>query len=170
MSASAIPPLRPMPIQELKLLDQSHHWQIDQPIDGLDSLRPVRGKLSARHRGNLLEVEGEMATVISLCCDRCLQQYNQPLRAKASEVISLEEPPLDGGEVFELEGASIDAAVSEHLDPRGNFDPEQWVYEQLSLQIPLVSNCGAACPGPGAWESVGPSQDPRWAALGQLKP
>ena len=36
----------------------------------------------------------------------------------------------------------------EYLDPRGDFDPQQWVFEQLNLQLPVVNHCGDLCPGP----------------------
>ena len=76
---------------------------------------------------------------------------------------------LEGGsEVLELDPD----ALTESLDPTGSFDPEHWVFEQLSLQLPLVNRCGSDCPGP---ELLGaPAQDevidPRWAALKKLQP
>ena len=38
--------------------------------------------------------------------------------------------------------------LDDRLDPRGAFDPERWLFEQLSLQLPVVNRCGADCPGP----------------------
>ena len=58
----------------------------------------------------------------------------------------------------------------EYLDPRGDFDPQQWVFEQLNLQLPVVNHCGEHCPGPRispetvVRDSSEPI-DPRWAAL-----
>ena len=68
-------------------------------------------------------------------------------------------------------------ALMECLDPLGSFDPERWVFEQLSLQMPLVKRCGADCPGPAqlqpsaqttAVKPEGTDLDPRWAALHKL--
>ena len=38
--------------------------------------------------------------------------------------------------------------LDDRLDPRGDFDPERWLFEQLSLELPVVNHCGADCPGP----------------------
>ena len=51
---------------------------------------------------------------------------------------------------------------------RSSFDPERWLFEQLSLQLPLVNRCGADCPGPARWSSDPAAGDPRWAALARL--
>ena len=61
-------------------------------------------------------------------------------------------------------------ALSESLDPRGSFDPEHWVFEQLHLQLPLVNRCGAECPGPNLSPGADTTPiDPRWAALQNLQ-
>jgi len=63
----------------------------------------------------------------------------------------------------------------ECLDPRGLFEPERWVFEQLSLQMPAVNFCGDGCSGmpqsvnPEQTASVTPSADPRWEALLSLR-
>ena len=114
---------------------------------------------------------------MTLCCDRCLQHFNHPLSFSTREVVWLGEEArsqglepelvLEGGDgVLELDPD----ALSESLDPRGTFDPEHWVFEQLHLQLPLVNRCGAECPGPNL--SAGgdnPPIDPRWAALQNLQ-
>ena len=170
--------LRPVPLQELRLQAEGRHWQIEQTLSALPSLTPVRGRLSAQHRGNLLELEGEASTIVTLCCDRCLQHFNHTLSFRTHEVLWLGEQArsegldpqvvLEGGlEVLELDPD----ALSESLDPSGDFDPEHWVFEQLNLQLPLVNRCGSDCPGPnlqGASGDEGPI-DPRWAALQRLQ-
>ena len=168
-------PLRPIPIQELKALGTAHRWQIEQTIAGLDSLTPVRGQLTVQHQGTVLAVKGQAATIVTLCCDRCLQHFNHPLQASADETIWLGE--AGPGAACEKEAIQTEAQLLEldvdacdQLNPRGSFDPEHWVFEQLSLQLPLVNHCGSECPGPPTWSSDGRGGDPRWAALGQLKP
>ena len=186
--------LRPVPIQELKLLAEGRRWRVDQHLPQLQSLTPVRGALSAQHRGNVLEVQGEAHTIVTLCCDRCLQHFNHPLSFRTQEVLWLGEQAREEGisEAAVLEAGSasgggvldLDAdALTESLDPRGHFDPAHWTFEQLSLQLPLVNRCGSGCPGPDLQASQAqppageePSRqqepvDPRWAALkGLLQP
>jgi uncharacterized protein len=167
-------PLHPIPIQELKALGTVHHWQIEQTIAGLDTLTPVRGQLTVEHRGTVLAVKGQAETIVTLCCDRCLQHFNHPLQATADESIWLGEAiPGAAGEkdVIHPEDhlLEVDVDACDQLNPRGSFDPEHWVFEQLSLQLPFVNHCGSECPGPPTWSSDGRGGDPRWAALGQLK-
>ena len=159
------PPLRPVPLQELRLLSEGLRWQVEQPIEQLESLTPVRGWVRAVLHDEVLEVEGAAATIVTLCCDRCLQPFNHALEAQVKELLEL------GGEGQPGDAApdAVDALPEERLDPRGNFDPERWLFEQLSLRLPLVNRCGADCPGPDRWSSDGTGGDPRWAALARLR-
>ncbi len=159
--------LRPLPLQELRLLPEGRTWLVDQPVAGLRSLTPVRGHLRAQHHGTVLEVEGRAETIVTLCCDRCLQTYNHPLSMAAREL--LEIAAQDPGEE-EVVFAADDPV--EQLDPSGSFDPERWLFEQLSLQLPLVNRCGADCPGPALPRGDAADEqggDPRWAALRSLR-
>ncbi|WP_216901027.1 DUF177 domain-containing protein [Synechococcus sp. CCY 9618] len=159
--------LRPLPLQELRLQPEGRTWQVDQSIDGLASLTPVRGQLHARHHGSALEVDGRAETILTLCCDRCLQNYNHSLAATARELIE-----IGGAEPEEEEVVFASADPVERLDPGSSFDPERWLYEQLSLQLPPVNRCGADCPGPPLPRQDGSDDrngDPRWAALRTLR-
>jgi uncharacterized protein len=146
-------PLRPVRLQELRLEAEGLRWEVEQPIADLESLTPVRGWVRAVLHGEALEVEGAAATIVTLCCDRCLQPFNHALEAQVKELLEL--------------GAA--GLPEERLDPRGGFDPERWLFEQLSLRLPLVNRCGADCPGPERWSSDTGAHDPRWAALARLR-
>ena len=168
--------LRPVAIQELSGLADGRRLELDQTLPELASLSPVRGHVQAIHRGNLLEVQGEANTIVTLCCDRCLQQYNHPLNFRSQELLWLGEAARQQGmqERIVLEDASevldLDPdALSESLDPNGCFDPAHWTYELLSLQLPTVNRCGSDCPGPAIWSSDAQGGDPRWAKLNQLR-
>ena len=166
----------PVPLQELRALGAAKVWEVEGELDELPSLTPVRGHVSAEHRGNVLAVEGKLSTIVTLCCDRCLNQFNQKLSCTPSELIWLgdEQPTADelelSGEVAEMEG------LVDVLDPRGQFDPQQWAFEQLNLLLPVVNHCGDHCPGPPGLQQhpVIPDTktkavDPRWQALQQLQ-
>ncbi len=159
--------LQPLPLQELRLLGEGRTWTVEQSIAGLASLTPVRGHVRALHHGTVLEVEGTADTIITLCCDRCLQTYNHALSATARELLAIK---VAGPEEEEVLFAAEDPV--ECLDPGGSFDPERWLFEQLSLQLPLVNRCGPDCPGPPlpADDASGNGGgDPRWAALRSLR-
>ena len=65
--------------QLLKAPQKTEEIQVQEFIDGLESLTPVRGKMAVVHRGNYLEVSVQAETIITLTCDRSLQQYNHRL-------------------------------------------------------------------------------------------
>ena len=170
-----IPGLEPVPLRELQALGTSRVWSVDGQLDEMPSLTPVRGTLRAEHRGNLLEVEGSVQTIVCLRCDRCLGHFNQQLRAVSKELIWLgQEPNEDHLAEAGLDLASPDGLM-ECLNPRGDFEPERWVFEQLSLQMSVVNRCGKHCPGtPQKPSDASPTRgettpDPRWQALKNLQ-
>ena len=170
-------PLRPVSLPELRLLAAPRHWQVSQPIAGFESLTPVRGQLTAQHHSGVLEVQAEVETIITLRCDRCLNTFNQALRAEAHELLELAGAGSGPAGLRAPAGRALDPIeltpegddLDDRLDPEGHFDPERWLFEQLSLRLPLVNRCGAECPGPATWSSETDGGDPRWAALRSLR-
>lgn len=164
MKAIYIPQLLQMPGQTAVV-------EVDGLLPSLETLTPVQGQLQVAHCGNYLNVSGRAETIITLTCDRCLQQYNHRLSATPTELIWLkdaEEPQLETLE--ELEIAPED--LVETLPQRGTFDPETWLYEQLCLAIPQRQLCDPQCPGiaPAAdSDAATTAADRRWAALEALK-
>jgi uncharacterized protein len=164
-----------VPIRDLQGLEQGRSWSVDTHLPDLASLTAVRGSMRAVHRGNLLEVEGQASTIVTLCCDRCLQHFNQTLEVETRELIWLGEAARQGdleGVLADPEAASLDLgadSLTESLDPGGDFDPAHWLFEQLSLRLPLVNRCGEDCPGPASWGGDDDATDPRWAALARLR-
>jgi uncharacterized protein len=143
---------------------------IEQFLNHLDTLTPVRGKVVVTHRGNFLEVFGQAETIMTLTCDRCLQQYNHKLAIKTSEIIWL-DPEVNTPDQGPLERETPVEDLVEKIDPQGHFEPDTWVYEQLCLAIPPRKLCDAQCPGVEL-ESNSNSEtsvDRRWEALEALK-
>ena len=166
--------LEPVALQELRALGAPRRWPVEGHLDQLTSLTPVRGELSAEHRGNVLAVEGDLSTIVTLCCDRCLGQFNHQLSCSSSELIWLGQSPPSEQDLQESEDIAAMEGLVECLDPRGSFEPEQWVFEQLNLQLPVVNHCGDHCPGPPVQAQAKPPAqpedfDPRWAALRRLQ-
>ena len=163
MDAIYIPNLLNAPARTTEII-------IDNFIAELDTLTPVRGKLVVRHGGNFLEVSGEAETIITLVCDRCMQNYNHRLSIETSELIWLEVATTDL-ENLPLEREVLLEDLSEKLEPTGYFEPQIWIYEQLSLAMPMRQVCGQSCPGTTQVNSVSetPQIDNRWASLASLK-
>ena len=169
--------LEPVSIQELRALGGPKQWTVEGHLDQLHSLTPVRGQICAEHKGNVLAVEGEFETIVTLCCDRCLSQFNHQLKASPSELIWLGDAPPSESELQESEQIAAMDGLVECLNPSGDFTTMQWVFEQLNLQMPVVNHCGEHCPGPpglnGSTASTNDKEveqlDPRWQALRRLQ-
>jgi uncharacterized protein len=144
-------------------------------IPEFETLTPVRGKVTVKHGGTFLDLAAQAETIITLKCDRCLQQYNHRLILDTTEIIWLEEidqePDRKGMEIR----TDLDELV-DSLPPDGHFDPNVWLYEQLCLSLPLRQLCDRDCAGitPPLEPDPEPSEaqqllDSRWGILANLK-
>jgi uncharacterized protein len=148
---------------------------VDTLIPEFETLTPVRGKVTVKHGGTFLDLSALAETIITLKCDRCLQQYNHRLVLDATEIIWLEE--ID--EEPDRKGMEIRTDLDELVDclpPDGHFDPNIWLYEQLCLSLPLRQLCDRDCAGiiPSPAPDPEPSEtqqllDSRWGILETLK-
>lgn len=153
-----------------KAPDRTETIDIKAFLKELKTLTPVQGWLRVTHQGNYLEVSAEAETIITLSCPRCLQQFNYRLSIEPTELIWLNESTTEPEETLFDRDLTMDDLV-ETLPPNGYFEPEAWLYEQLSLEIPQHQLCDQACTG----IEVSPEDlsdqlvDRRWASLQSLK-
>jgi len=143
--------------------------EFEEFISDLETLMPVKGSLRVTHQGNYLEVKGKAETIVTLTCDRCLNQYNHRLVMDASELIWLKEPTkVTEFLALEVEGNLED--LVETLPRDGYFKGKEWIYEQLCLAIPPRQLCDNNCPGI-IIKDTGETTliDKRWSALEALK-
>lgn len=153
----------------LKAPERTENLILEDFIPGLDTLTPLRGQMKIRHGGNFLEVAVHAETIITLTCDRCLQQYNHRLTLDTSELIWLAKKAELPASLPQEREISWDD-LSETLSPDGYFDVARWLFEQLSLALPLRQLCSNQCQQP--IKPVPDSElaiDSRWAALASLK-
>ena len=142
---------------------------VNDAIADLDTLVPVKGRILVRHGGNFLEVVSQAETITTLVCDRCLQHYNHRLAIDTSELIWLESEREHVEDLPTEREVSVED-LSETLPPNGHFDPEAWLYEQLSLALPLRKVCGRDCPGTTVETATEENHiDSRWSSLAALK-
>lgn len=107
--------------------------------------------------------------LLLLCCDRCLQHYNHRLGIDTSELIWLESELENLEDLPSEREISLDD-LSETLPPNGHYNPEVWLFEQLSLALPLRKICGADCPGASVKATSHEHHvDHRWSCLAALK-
>ncbi|HEY9907425.1 MAG TPA: YceD family protein [Thermosynechococcaceae cyanobacterium] len=137
-------------------------------IPDLETLTPVQGRIQVTHQGNYLKVTAQAETIVTLTCDRCLQQYNYRLKIAPSELIWLS----DTGQPDEIELLDQEITTDdlvETLSPKGFFDPTTWIYEQLCLELPQKKLCEPDCPGIQLSSETTGAIDQRWSSLASLK-
>jgi uncharacterized protein len=154
--------------QLLQSAERSVCYEVADHLPDLESLTPVQGWVKVNHRTSYLEVSTEAKTIVTLTCNRCLCQYNHRLDLSLEEVIWLDEAEEN---LLDLLDTDIEEGdLVEKLPPNGDFDPVQWLYEQLCLALPSQQRCSEDCPGiPVKDDNPPAATDRRWAALEQLK-
>jgi uncharacterized protein len=155
--------------QLLKEQNRQEKLEINDIIPDFTSLTPVRGAMVVRHGGSFLEVTLQAETIITLSCDRCLQQYNHKLSIDTSEIIWLENRERE----LDLESSDREIELedlAETLPPEGHFESSAWLFEQLSLALPLRNLCDRNCQATPVYQELGKlGVDRRWESLNSLK-
>jgi uncharacterized protein len=160
--------------QLTKAPERTEEFQVEEFLPGLETLTPVRGHVRVQHHGTYLEVSAQAETIITCTCNRCLQQYNRRLGLDTKEIIWLDEAANQVNDL-PLEREVIMEELLETLPPDGHFYPNEWLYEQMCLAVPLRQLCSRNCPGIpviSTADSSDNSQTPvdnRWASLEALK-
>lgn len=158
--------------QLVRAPEQTERIEVQTYLSGLETLTQVSGEMQVVHQGNYLEVSAKAETIMTLICDRCLQQYNQRIKVNTSELIWLQETAVGvNEEVLEQEIALED--LVENLHPQGHFYPDAWLYEQFCLALPQRQLCSKGCTGIAVDTTqplnTKPKIDRRWASLETLK-
>ncbi|AFY39433.1 protein of unknown function DUF177 [[Leptolyngbya] sp. PCC 7376] len=153
----------------LKAPQQQEVLTVDENLADLETLTPVRGSVTVAHRQNYLEISAQATAIVTLACDRCLQNYNTRLQVETVELIWLHSP--NEMEVIPSEREVSLDDLEESVDPHGYFNPETWLYEQFCLEMPLRKVCDPEnCAGADTTENdATPQVDARWAKLADLK-
>ncbi|MGJ3252749.1 MAG: YceD family protein [Elainellaceae cyanobacterium] len=155
--------------QLVYLPEQTRNLIVREYVSDLETLTPVQGTIQITHHGKYLEVAVVAEAIVTLTCDRCLQQYNHRLTVDVSELIWLQDTDAD----VESDGAEREILLDELVDtlpPNGYFHPGEWLYEQLCLAIPQRQLCDQDCPGISVESEPTESLiDRRWASLAALK-
>ena len=153
--------------------DRTRTLFFETSFDELNTLTPVQAEVSVRHGTTFLEVKGTARAIVTLTCDRCLQNYNYRLSVDATEIIWLEERLGDTEDEALEQEISLEDLV-ESLSPHGYFDPDTWIYEQACLALPQRQICDADCKGLMVDAQTTHALetnliDHRWSALAALK-
>ena len=156
--------------QLLKASDQKIEITLDESLENIKTLTPIRGTMTIRHGGTFLEIKVNAYTITTLTCDRCLQQYNNRLSLDTTEIIWLDKNSNNFDDL-PLEREIHLEDLSESLPIDGHFEAQKWLYEQIYLSLPLRKVCGENCGGVPSLSQEGTPTliDSRWASLASLK-
>lgn len=158
----------------LNATDRTRTLSFETFFEDLVTLTPVRAHVSIRHGTTFLEVCGQAQTIVTLTCDRCLQQYNHRLSVDTKEILWLEENCSEAKDEPLEQELNPDDLV-ESLSPYGYFEPDTWIYEQICLMLPQRQICDPDCKGlvveaTFPWtKDASEVVDHRWSALAALK-
>jgi uncharacterized protein len=149
---------------------RSMGFEFEEVFPNLETLTPVRGYFRITYKTTFLDVMAKADTIVTLTCHRCLQQYNHRLSVENSEIIWLSVLASGNNSDNLYEEVALEDLV-ESVSPQGYFDPQDWIYQQLCLALPLRQICGGDCQPPQATKPHKNDEivDQRWAALKDLK-
>jgi len=121
------------------VVDRNLAWKLPPSADGDDEVRVERVRLSGElHKeGSRIAFAGEIATVATLPCSRCLEAYGLPLDTRF-DLLYTAEPEKDarGGE----SRINEDSFTEVHYDG-ARIDLDSLLAEQIYLALPLKPLC-----------------------------
>ncbi len=166
-----------IPIKELMLNLSTKTWIINNFIEGIESPKPVKGSIRASIKEENLFIEGTFQAMITLQCDHCLESFQEKINYQDTEVILIQKQADRNSSLKYSSFSDCSQELLERIDPSERFKPEEWIFQQISLLLPLINKCSDNCPGPAKGSSFKKSDnknlcpnyseslDPRWAAL-----
>ena len=110
-------------------------------------LAPLKAALRAQRIGDIVEIEGNISTVVRMNCGRCLQSFAMPLESSFALAYSQTEPAPEqrGSNKEELELTAEDMGLIYYQGEEINLKNE--IQEQVVLAFPLKTICKPACRG-----------------------
>ncbi len=107
---------------------------------------PLHVSLRAMRVGEMVEVEGSVATVVRLVCSRCLQEFETPLESRFALTFAREVPRVteeEGDEEVELEAEDLGLVIFSGDE----IDLSDSIQEQVIMALPMRPLCREECRG-----------------------
>ena len=141
-------------------------------------MAPIKTALRAIRIEDMIDVHGHLNTLVRLPCDRCLKEYETPLKSRF-EITYAHRPP---GVPADEEQAEVEISTAEtglNYFEGEHINLQDGVQEQVILALPVRSLCSENCKGlcsncghdlnEGDCGCNRQSADSRFAALKDLK-
>ena len=166
-----------IPFTGLKLGKHQFDFDIDKNFfDAFEQSLVKEGKLNASveldKQETMLQLVFHIEGKIKLTCDTCLSRFDQPIELNERQIVKFAE---DEEEVDDLEIMTLSRKET-------TIDVSELIYEYISVAVPFINNCeqaGQNCDPQmletlkkfrsGSEEQEEQTDDPRWAALKNLK-
>jgi uncharacterized protein len=109
-------------------------------------LTPIKAALRAQQIGDIVEIEGNISTVVRLECGRCLQSFEMPLASQFALTYRQIDPvPESSDDDDEIELTADDMVLVHYQGEEINLEKE--IQEQVVLAFPLRALCKPDCKG-----------------------
>ena len=116
---------------------------VDEHLSGLETLTAVKGEMSVTHQGTYLDVKGQCRGDYDFGVRSLLAKLQHPSTGRYLRAGVAGRGTSD--EAIEKEVDLED--LIESVSPKGNFKPDEWLYEQMCLAIPQKQICSSDCKG-----------------------
>jgi uncharacterized protein len=125
----------------------------------------IQGDVRLIHLVDEVLADVKLQANVGLECDRCLREYQQPVRVRFSAEY---EPTIDvhtGRSLGDISDEVDRFAITEHHE----VDLAEPMRQELIIALPMVAVCSKDCPGPAMTSVGGEGEiDERLAALQRL--
>lgn len=114
---------------------------------GIGFIEPIQFQLRLQRSGQLVDVDGQLSTSVTLMCGRCLQAYDKELTADFVFTFTpyvAEEPAVEDAEI-EVELDTDELGLVFYKDEC--LDLLQPLQDQLVMALPISSICSDQCEG-----------------------
>jgi len=108
-------------------------------------LAPLKTSLRAVHVRDMVEVEGQVETVIRLSCSRCLESYDTSLVAPFALTYTRELPEVEAESDEEVEISAEEMGLI--LFEGEEIDLREALQEQVLMALPFRPLCREECKG-----------------------
>lgn len=124
---------------------------VDQPgVEDPDLVfaEPLRGSLTFENSGDVINIQGRVASKLIIPCNRCLEEVQAPLALSVDEHFPIEEilhPDRQptGGEEFDTTVSSV-----VYLDQgRPMLDLDELLRQLIVAELPIQTLCSETCAG-----------------------
>jgi len=109
-------------------------------------LAPLKTRLRVFQVHSIIVMEGQVETIVRLCCSRCLKEYETPLETRFALTYTNELPEIEKA-YSEEEAELSDSEAGLMLFQGDEIDLQEAIQEQVVMAFPVPSLCNEGCKG-----------------------